>query len=52
MEYLSNILRSMRPMLDPTEDFLTVVAAEEQMGVIARQRQKEMEEISEDLNGA
>ncbi|KLO10706.1 hypothetical protein SCHPADRAFT_856279 [Schizopora paradoxa] len=43
------ILRELGPIFDPTEDYLTIVAAEEQMGHVAQVRQKEMDQVNTDL---
>lgn len=47
----SKVLHSMRPALDPTEDYLNIVSAEEQMIAKAAQRQKELEIANSELNG-
>jgi len=43
------ILHEMGPIFDPTEDYLNIVAAEEQMGHVAQIRQKEMDQVHADL---
>lgn len=39
----------MGPIFDPTEDYLNIVSAEEQMGTVALQRQKELDEANGEL---
>ena len=39
----------MGPIFDPTEDYLTIVSAEEQMGAVALQRQKELDDANTEL---
>lgn len=51
MAFYSKILRKMGPIVDPTEDYLNIVAAEEQMGHVEEIRQKEMDQVSSDLKG-
>lgn len=42
----------MGPIFDPTEDYLNIVAAEEQMGHVEQVRQKEMDQVNSGLKGA
>ena len=39
----------MGPIFDPTEDYLSIVGAEEQMGTLAAKRQKELDEANNNL---
>lgn len=40
---------AMVPVLDPSEDFLTVAAAEERMNTVAAQREHELDRIQNEL---
>ena len=48
---LSKMLRSMVPLIDPSEDFFNIAAAEEQMGEVADERRKEMDAMNAKLKG-
>lgn len=37
-------MKEMSPMLDPTDDYMTVVGTEEHMDMVATRRKKEMDE--------
>lgn len=39
----------MGPIFDPTEDYLSIVSAEEQMGNVASKRQKELDDVNGNL---
>ncbi|KAI5123319.1 hypothetical protein M0805_009340 [Coniferiporia weirii] len=49
MQDAIKLLQSMGPIFDPTEDYLNIVSAEEQMGAVAAQRQKELEDANAEL---
>ncbi|TDL27565.1 hypothetical protein BD410DRAFT_740734 [Rickenella mellea] len=38
------VLQDMSPMMDPTDDYLAIAAAEEQMGTTAEEREKELDD--------
>lgn len=42
----------MRPIIDPEEDYLTIVAAEESIAVSEAKRKKQLEEAHANLKGA
>lgn len=42
----------MLPVMDPEEDYMTIVAAEEKMGASEAVRKKELEEAHATLKGA
>lgn len=45
-------MREMLPIMDPDEDYLTIVAAEESIGASEARRKKELEEAHANLRGA
>lgn len=47
----SKAIREMRPMLDPEEDFMTIVAAENKIVASEAKRKKELEEAHMKLKG-
>ncbi|KAH8117501.1 hypothetical protein DFH11DRAFT_1505003 [Phellopilus nigrolimitatus] len=49
MQDAIKLLQSMGPIFDPTEDYLNIVSAEEQMGTVAAQRQKELDDANSEL---
>ncbi|EJD05965.1 uncharacterized protein FOMMEDRAFT_153312 [Fomitiporia mediterranea MF3/22] len=49
MQDAIKVLQSMSPIFDPTEDYLSIVSAEEQMGSVATQRQKELDDANNNL---
>ena len=48
----SKAIRDMRPIIDPEEDYLTIVAAEESIAASEAKRKKQMEEAHANLKGA
>jgi kinetochore protein Spc24, fungi type len=42
----------MGPIIDPEEDFLTILAAEEQISATETKRKKELEDLHSELKGA
>lgn len=46
------LIREMLPIMDPDEDYLTIVAAEESIGASEARRKKELEEAHANLRGA
>lgn len=52
MREFSKILREMGPIFDPTEDYLNIVAAEEQMSGVAASRQKEVDHVQAEMKGS
>lgn len=47
----SKAIRDMLPIIDPEEDYLTIVAAEEKIAVTEAKRKKELEEAHSNLKG-
>ncbi|KAL5529102.1 hypothetical protein ACEPAG_5076 [Sanghuangporus baumii] len=45
MQDAIKVLQSMSPIFDPTDDYLSIVSAEEQMGKVAARRQKELDDL-------
>lgn len=41
----------MRPMFDPTEDYITVASAEDRMAEVASERENELETMTTILRG-
>ena len=39
-------------MFDPTEDYLNIVSAEEQMGQVAQKREKVLEQAQSEMKGS
>lgn len=52
MTRYSKAIRDMRPIIDPEEDYLTIVAAEESIAVSEAKRKKQLEEAHANLKGA
>jgi kinetochore protein Spc24 len=48
----SKAIREMLPIIDPEEDYLTIVAAEEKIIASETKRKKELEEAHAKLKGA
>jgi len=44
-------IRDMRPIIDPEEDYLTIVAAEESIATSEAKRRKQLEEAHANLKG-
>ncbi|KAL5511518.1 hypothetical protein ACEPAH_4735 [Sanghuangporus vaninii] len=49
MQDAIKVLQSMGPIFDPTDDYLSIVSAEEQMGNVAVRRQKELDDVNGNL---
>ncbi|KAL5533010.1 hypothetical protein ACEPAF_4784 [Sanghuangporus sanghuang] len=49
MQDAIKVLQSMSPIFDPTDDYLSIVSAEEQMGNVAARRQKELDDVNGNL---
>ena len=47
----SKAIRDMRPIIDPEEDYLTIVAAEESIAASHAKRKKQLEEAHANLKG-
>jgi kinetochore protein Spc24 len=47
----SKAIRDMLPIIDPEEDYLTIVAAEEKIAAAEAKRKKELEEAYTNLKG-
>lgn len=47
----SKAIRDMLPIIDPEEDYLTIVAAEEKIASTEARRKKELEEAHANLKG-
>jgi len=45
------LIRDMAPIMDPEEDFLTILAAEEQIATTETKRRKELEDLHNSLKG-
>jgi hypothetical protein len=48
---VSKVIREMAPIIDPEEDYLTILAAEEQIATTEMKRKKELEESHANLKG-
>ncbi|THH08195.1 hypothetical protein EW145_g2867 [Phellinidium pouzarii] len=51
MQDAIKLLQSMGPIFDPTEDYLNIVSAEEQMSTVAARRQKDLDDANAELKG-